>query len=188
MSSFESNLRAARSFLRPFRDTITGHHIHGERVVPAGSNTFDNISPVDNTSLGKVVAGSVEDVNAACEAAESAFADWRNMPGAARKKLLNHFADRIVARAEEIALVESMDCGQPIRFTDAGPLQNTFRKTLALERAPTEIGVQTVKGLLVDIYNDHLMPALEQVVTELGAHAPASDDNKIHKNYSFSAL
>ena len=29
------------------------------------------------------------------------------------QKLLNHFADRIVARAEEIALVESMDCASP---------------------------------------------------------------------------
>ena len=38
------------------------------------------------------------------------------MPGAQRKKILNHFADKIVERADEIALVESMDCGQPIRF------------------------------------------------------------------------
>ncbi len=136
MSDFESNLAKARSFLQPFSDNVTGHYINGERVVPAGSHTFDNITPVDNTSLGKVVAGSADDVNAACEAAEAAFPEWRDMSGAARKKLLNHFADKIVARAEEIALVESMDCGQPIRFMQQAAIRGAANFRFFADKAP----------------------------------------------------
>jgi len=136
MSDFESNLARARSFLAPFRDEVTGHFINGERVVPAGSSTFDNLTPTDNTSLGQVVAGSADDVNAACEAAEAAFPEWRAMPGAARKKLLNHFADRIVARAEEIALVESMDCGQPIRFMQQAAVRGAANFRFFADKSP----------------------------------------------------
>jgi 5-carboxymethyl-2-hydroxymuconic-semialdehyde dehydrogenase len=136
MSQFESNRSAAESFLRPYRDAVTGHYIDGAMVVPTGCETFDNLTPTDNSSLGRVVAGSAADVNAACEAAESAFADWRAMPGAARKKLLNHFADKIVERAEEIALVESMDCGQPIRFMQQAAIRGAANFRFFADKAP----------------------------------------------------
>ncbi len=136
MSEFESNRSAAESYLRPYRDAVTGHYINGAMVVPAGCETFDNLTPTDNSSLGRVVAGSAADVDAACEAAESAFADWRDMPGAARKKLLHHFADKIVERAEEIALVESMDCGQPIRFMQQAAIRGAANFRFFADRAP----------------------------------------------------
>jgi 5-carboxymethyl-2-hydroxymuconic-semialdehyde dehydrogenase len=136
MSEFESNRRAAESYLRPYRDAVTGHYINGAMVVPAGCETFANLTPTDNSSLGRVVAGSAADVNAACEAAESAFADWRDMPGAARKKLLHHLADKIVERAEEIALVESMDCGQPIRFMQQAAIRGAANFRFFADRAP----------------------------------------------------
>ena len=136
MSEFESNRSAAASYLRPYRDAVTGHYINGAMVVPAGCETFDNLTPTDNSSLGRVVAGSAADVSAACEAAESAFADWRDMPGAARKQLLHHFADKIVERAEEIALVESMDCGQPIRFMQQAAIRGAANFRFFADRAP----------------------------------------------------
>ena len=136
MSEFESNRSAAASYLRPYRDAVTGHYINGAMVVPAGCETFDNLTPTDNSSLGRVVAGSAADVSAACEAAESAFADWRDMPGAARKKLLHHLADKIVERAEEIALVESMDCGQPIRFMQQAAIRGAANFRFFADRAP----------------------------------------------------
>ena len=136
MSEFESNRSAAESYLRPYRDAVTGHYINGAMVVPAGCETFDNLTPTDNSSLGRVVAGSAADVSAACEAAESAFADWRDMPGAARKQLLHHLADKIVERAEEIALVESMDCGQPIRFMQQAAIRGAANFRFFADRAP----------------------------------------------------
>ncbi len=116
MREFESNLEAANKYLKRFSSNITGHYINGEVTVPAGCRTFENTTPNDQSPLGEIVEGSVEDVDTACMAAKHAFEEWRELAGPARRKLLHHFADLIEARAEEIALVESMDCGQPIRF------------------------------------------------------------------------
>ena len=116
MSDLAQNQATAEKYLQRFKDNATGHFINGEMVTPEGAKTFDNPSPIDNTSLGRVVEGSVADIDAACEAAQEAFADWRDMSGAERKKILHKFADKLVDRAEEIALVESTDCGQPLRF------------------------------------------------------------------------
>ncbi|GIT20781.1 MAG: hypothetical protein CM1200mP40_04630 [Gammaproteobacteria bacterium] len=48
--------------------------------------------------------------------AAEAFDDWAVMPGKQRRELLHAIADAIVANAEAIALVESWDTGQPLRF------------------------------------------------------------------------
>lgn len=136
MSDFDQNMAAARRYLQPFADTVTGHYINGERVVPAGGKTYDNTTPTDNTSLGQVVEGSAADIDEACKAAEAAFPAWRDMPGAERKKLLNHFADKIVERAEEIALVESMDCGQPIRFMKQAAVRGAANFRFFADKAP----------------------------------------------------
>ena len=77
---------------------------------------FENIEPAGNTSLGQVISGTTEDMDAACEAAADAFPQWSQISGQERKRILHHFADLIEERAEEIALVEASDCGQAIRF------------------------------------------------------------------------
>jgi 5-carboxymethyl-2-hydroxymuconic-semialdehyde dehydrogenase len=136
MSDLETNLRLATPYLDRFRNQVTGHYINGEMIVPPDSRTYDNLAPTDNSSLGKVVEGTAEDVAAACEAARAAFPAWRDMPGAERKKLLNHFADLIVARAEEIALVESMDCGQPIRFMKQAAVRGAANFRFFADKAP----------------------------------------------------
>lgn len=116
MSHFQENQQQAQLYLQRYTDTITGHYINGQWLVSDNAETFENLTPVDNTALGKVVSGSASDVDAASKAAANAFDGWRSIPGTKRRQLLNGLADKIVARADEIALVESMDCGQPIRF------------------------------------------------------------------------
>ena len=114
MSEFENNLSRAENYLSRFKNVPLGHFVDGEFY--SNQSTFTNFTPVDNTSIGEVSEGTEADMDKACEAAKKAFPAWRDMPGVERKKLLHHFADKIVERADEIALVESMDCGQPIRF------------------------------------------------------------------------
>lgn len=136
MSDFEANLRNADAFLEPFKKNVTGHYINGEMLLPAGAKSFSNITPVDNSSIGEIVQGTTEDAEAACLAAQNAFPEWRDMAGAERKKLLNHFADKIVERAEEIALVESMDCGQPIRFMQQAAIRGAANFRFFADKAP----------------------------------------------------
>ncbi len=136
MSIYEENLERAKDYLARFKTEVTGHYINGAMTKSSSNASFDNLTPVDNTSLGKVVEGTVEDVDQACAAAENAFADWRTMPGKERKKLLNHFADKIVERADEIALVESMDCGQPLRFMKAAAVRGADNFRFFADKAP----------------------------------------------------
>lgn len=136
MSDFTANLGRAEQYLARFKSKITGHYINGELGVPAGAETYTNVTPTDNSALGEVVAGSTADMNSACEAAQNAFAEWRDLSGAERKKLLNHFADKIVERADEIALVESMDCGQPIRFMKQAAIRGAANFRFFADKAP----------------------------------------------------
>lgn len=123
MSDFDKNLQRARVFLQRFRDQPATHFINGRASLGDTGATFDNLTPVDNSFLGQVAKGSPQDIDQACRAAQAAFGDWRGMPGNERKMLLNRLADLVVKRADEIALVESMDCGQPIRFMKAAAVR-----------------------------------------------------------------
>lgn len=136
MSNLNANLSLAPNYLKRFLDNTTTHFINGEWTSATGRETFDNLTPIDNTSLGKVVAGTREDMDAACSAAEAAFPAWRDMPAVERKKILNRFADLLVERAEEIALVESSDCGQAIRFMKQAAIRGAANFRFFADKAP----------------------------------------------------
>ena len=136
MSDFQTNIERANSYLEPFKAKTTGHYINGEFVTPEGNETYENTTPNDQSLLGQVTRGTENDVNAACEAAAKAFQEWSNTPGAERKAVLNHFADLIEARAEEIALVESMDCGQAIRFMQQAAVRGAANFRFFADKAP----------------------------------------------------
>jgi 5-carboxymethyl-2-hydroxymuconic-semialdehyde dehydrogenase len=134
--TLNTNQERATQYLERFQKQTTGHYINGEFTLGSGGNLYDNITPTDNTSLGKVVAGTVEDMDAACVAAEEAFNGWANTPGAERKKMLHAFADKLVERADEIALVESMDCGQAIRFMKQAAIRGAANFRFFADKAP----------------------------------------------------
>ena len=135
MSDFEQNKQRAAEYLRRFREEPTGHFINGEWTMGTGNSAVDNLTPVDNSVIGKLAEGTVEDTNAACEAAQAAFASWASTPGVERKKMLHHFADKLVERADEIALVESMDCGQAIRFMKQAAVRGAANFRFFADRA-----------------------------------------------------
>jgi len=106
----------AESYCSQFIDNGIPHLIAGE-AIPSGSGAmFDNLTPLDNTSICPVAAGDGSDIDRAAQAAKAAFPAWRDMPATDRKHLLHAVADLIVANAEEIALLEVLDTGQTIKF------------------------------------------------------------------------
>ena len=112
---FEENLKKAESYLKRFKDNVTAHYVNGEACRGVSGNTFENLTPTDNTPIGLIAEGTAADIDHACRAAGEAFPAWSRTSGKERRKILNRFAELVEQRAEEIALVESMDCGQPIR-------------------------------------------------------------------------
>jgi 5-carboxymethyl-2-hydroxymuconic-semialdehyde dehydrogenase len=134
--SLAATIEQASVYLRRFRDAPLGHFIAGKPERGASRDLFDNISPVDGRVLGQVVAGNEQDVNAAANAAKGAFPAWRAKTGEERKAILHKVADLIVARKEEIALVECMDTGQALRFMSGAALRAAENFRFFADRAP----------------------------------------------------
>ena len=132
----QENIKKAEAYLQRFKDNVTTHFVNGQSYAGDSGLTFENVTPVDNSAIGQIAEGSAEDINIACKAAASAFPDWSKTPGKERKKVLHRFADLIVQRAEEIAMVESMDCGQPIRFMKAAALRGSENFRFFADKAP----------------------------------------------------
>jgi gamma-glutamyl-gamma-aminobutyraldehyde dehydrogenase len=103
--------------------------IDGKRVDATDGQTFDKRSPIDNRLLGPVVRGQAADVDAAVKSARAAFEDrrWAGKSPAARKKILQRFADKILGAKEELALLETLDMGKPIQYSLSVDVPSTAR-------------------------------------------------------------
>ena len=91
--------------------------IDGQRCASLTGQTFDKHSPVDGRLLAPVMRGQQADVDAAVRSARAAFADrrWAGQAPAARKKVLQRWAEKVLAARDELALLETLDMGKPIR-------------------------------------------------------------------------
>ncbi len=135
-ASFEENLAAAGRHLARFASEPTPHLIGGVPVPSVSGETFANASPIDGMHLTDVASGDSADVAAAADAARASFDEWSSTPGEQRKRILHAVADAIVARAAEIAVVESVDTGQAIRFMSSAALRGAENFKFFADRAP----------------------------------------------------
>ncbi len=92
--------------------------IAGARCDARSGARFDGLSPVDGRKIAEVARCDASDVDAAVSAARLAFEDgrWRKLAPAYRKRVLIKFADLILAHADELALMETLDMGKPIQY------------------------------------------------------------------------
>ena len=128
------NLRKAAQFLARFKNDVVPHRIAGEAVT--GNDSFENLDPSDNSVIARVASGGAAEIDKAARAAEAAFKVWKSVPGEKRRALLHTIADRIEQRSEEIALVESVDSGQPIRYMSKAALRGAENFRFYADRAP----------------------------------------------------
>src|SRR3954468_2529155 len=90
------------------------------RFEPAASGrTFDDIAGRNGSLIARIAEGDAVDVDRAVAAARRLFDDrrWSDQPPAARKKVLLQLADLVREHLDELALLESLDVGKPIRST-----------------------------------------------------------------------
>jgi acyl-CoA reductase-like NAD-dependent aldehyde dehydrogenase len=92
--------------------------IDGQRRSTVTGETYTKHSPIDGRTLGEVARSREADVNAAVASARAAFASgrWSRQAPAARKRVLQRFADKILEAKEELALLETLDMGKPIQY------------------------------------------------------------------------
>ena len=151
MSDLEKRIRKARKHMARFRKDPLRHFINGRSVKGKSEDTFENITPVDNSRLGDVWSGTSADIDTAAKAAHKAFlGGWRDMTGAKRREIMYAIADGIEARAEEIAMIESMDTGQPIRFMQKAAIRGAANFRFFGDKA-----VEAGKGLSLPAEHHH---------------------------------
>ena len=93
--------------------------INGEYSAAADNSVFATVDPTAQQTLAEVARGKKADVDRAVQAARSVFdrGDWSQASPAQRKAVLTKFADLMDAHREELALLETLDTGKPIRHS-----------------------------------------------------------------------
>ena len=93
--------------------------INGEYSAAADNSVFATIDPAAQQTLAEVARGKKADVDRAVQAARGVFdrGDWSQASPAQRKAVLHKFADLMEAHREELALLETLDTGKPIRHS-----------------------------------------------------------------------
>lgn len=89
--------------------------IGGEFVDAVEGGRIEVLNPHDNSRLAQVAEARAADIDRAVAAASKAFPAWRATAAADRGRLLLKLADAIEAHAAELAEIESLDTGHPIR-------------------------------------------------------------------------
>jgi aldehyde dehydrogenase (NAD+) len=93
-----------------------GLFVNGEFTDPVDGERFKTINPASEDVLAEVAAAGPSDVDRAVGAARHAYEEtWRDLPGRERGKYLYRLARLIQERSRELAVLESIDNGKPIR-------------------------------------------------------------------------
>jgi acyl-CoA reductase-like NAD-dependent aldehyde dehydrogenase len=105
----------------PARSFAAGPHrmvIGGERLGAADGRSFETLDPATGRAIAEVPHAGAEDVDRAVRAARAAFEDgrWTAVAAAERTRRLLAFAEAIEDHADELAELESLDNGKPVKL------------------------------------------------------------------------
>ncbi|HET7202119.1 MAG TPA: aldehyde dehydrogenase [Steroidobacteraceae bacterium] len=103
--------------------------IDGRYVDAASGATFDDVSPVDGRVIARVASTDQADVDLAVAAARRAFEQgvWSRQAPRERKRVLQRFAELVLAHRDELAMLETIDMGKPIADSLAVDIPATAR-------------------------------------------------------------
>ncbi|HHY51185.1 MAG TPA: aldehyde dehydrogenase family protein, partial [Alphaproteobacteria bacterium] len=97
--------------------------IGGEWVKPNGQRTLPLENPSTGEAVGAIARGTADDIDRAIAAARRALSgEWGRMPAAERGRLLARIGQKVLARADELARIEAMDVGKPLKQAKADAL------------------------------------------------------------------
>jgi acyl-CoA reductase-like NAD-dependent aldehyde dehydrogenase len=125
-------------------DVSTEHFIGGERVGSAAK--FPVASPIDGAHLADVSAGGAREVSAAVSAARAAFPAWAALGPDGRAPILRRFAEGILARAKELAAVETSDNGSLLAGNLARVVPRAAQNISFFAELATKLGGHTIES------------------------------------------
>jgi aldehyde dehydrogenase (NAD+) len=103
--------------------------IGGKWQDSVSGKTFATVNPATGEAICQVAEGDKADIDLAVKAARKAFQEgpWPKMSASERGRLLGKLADLIEQNKEELAALESLDNGKPLRDALAADLPLTIK-------------------------------------------------------------
>ena len=93
-----------------------GLFINGKFIDPISGKYFPTINPSNETKLANIAEANTKDIDLAVKSARNAYNDvWSKMAPNERGKYIFRIARIIQEKAKELAIIESLDGGKPIR-------------------------------------------------------------------------
>jgi betaine-aldehyde dehydrogenase len=111
-----ADIAAAAGLRTPIRHQL---FIDGRFVAAQSGETLATLNPHDNSTIADVALAGKADVDLAVAAAQRAFPAWSRMAAADRGRILLKLADLIETHGEELARLESLDTGHPLKDSRA---------------------------------------------------------------------
>jgi acyl-CoA reductase-like NAD-dependent aldehyde dehydrogenase len=111
-----ADIQTAACLRSPIRHQL---FIDGKFVDALSGETLPTLNPHDNSTIVDVAMAGKADIDLAVAAAQRAFPAWSRMAAADRGRILLRLADLIEANVEELARLESLDTGHPLRDSRA---------------------------------------------------------------------
>jgi len=111
-----ADIQAAAGVRAPIRRQL---FIDGRFVDAADGGTLPTLNPHDNSVITEVAMAGPADIDRAVAAAERAFPAWSRLAAADRGRVLLRLAELIEANKEDLARLESLDTGHPLRDSRA---------------------------------------------------------------------
>ena len=110
------------------------NYINGQWIGSKGKYMLDVINPATGKSIGKVPAGTKEDIQEAADAAHQSWKAWRNTPASQRIQYLFKMKQILEAHSDEIAEICTNECGKTFAESKAEMVR-------ALENIETACGI-----------------------------------------------
>ncbi len=112
--NFSDELANVRAKIAPVLPKHRDLYFEGRWQKPQGGY-LDTWNPATGESLGPAAEANAADVDAAVQAAHKAFREWRTVKPLERAALMRKVAGVLRANAEELAMLDAANCGNPIR-------------------------------------------------------------------------
>ena len=152
MSDLNENIKKLKKHLDIIKEEGVLNVIDGKLKNSNSGKRFSNYSPVDETYICEVAQSNAEDIDEASSSSKVAFKEWSKTNPATRKKILHKIADKIVERSEEIALCETWDTGQAIRFMSKAAIRGSENFRYFADKAiSAQDGLTLPSGSLLNI-------------------------------------
>jgi acyl-CoA reductase-like NAD-dependent aldehyde dehydrogenase len=119
--------------------------IGGEWVEAADGRTFETIDPSTGEPICAVAQAGAQDVERAAKAARKALeGKWGTMPAAGRSVLMNRLADLVEQNAYELAELEALDNGKPVKIAGVVDIPQAVAHLRYYAGWPTKIEGETI--------------------------------------------